>query len=102
MMINLPTSTQNEATLAMAERNYRHGKLNAQGLHTHYNQVCTCFLVAPSSAELTGSVPLQDGYGDDELICYAILPIFDMNRETGATAIVRECLCSVNGSELSG
>ena len=81
MMINLPTSTQNEATLAMAERNYRHGKLNAQGLHTHYN---------------------QDGYGDDELICYAILPIFDMNRETGATAIVRECLCSVNGSELSG
>jgi len=103
MMINLPTSTQNEATLAMAERNYRHGKLNAQGLHTHYNQVCTCFLVAPSSAELTGSAPLlQDGYGDDELICYAILPIFDMNRETGATAIVRECLCSVNGSELSG
>eukprot|EP01052_Picozoa_sp_SAG31_P049687 SAG31_NODE_10996_length_1075_cov_0.922131_2_plen_90_part_00 len=70
MMINLPTSTQNEATLAMAERNYRHGKLNAQGLHTHYN---------------------QDGYGDGELICYAILPIFDMNRETGATAIVREC-----------
>ena len=59
MMINLPTSTQNEATLAMAERNYRHGKLNAQGLHTHYNQVCTCFLVAPSSAELTGSAPLQ-------------------------------------------
>ena len=57
MMINLPTSTQNEATLAMAERNYRHGKLNAQGLHTHYNQVCTCFLVAPSSAELTRRSP---------------------------------------------
>ena len=45
MMINLPTSTQNEATLAMAERNYRHGKLNAQGLHTHYNQVCTSSLL---------------------------------------------------------
>ena len=55
MMINLPTSTQNEATLAMAERNYRHGKLNAQGLHTHYNQVCTCSLLR--SAELTGSAP---------------------------------------------
>ena len=45
MMINLPTSTQNEATLAMAERNYRHGKLNAQGLHTHYNQVRTSSLL---------------------------------------------------------
>lgn len=67
MMINLPTSTFNEHTLQTARTNYQHGKLNAAGLHTHYN---------------------QDGYGDEELICYAICPLWDMNRETGATAIV--------------
>ena len=67
MMINLPTSTANEHTLRTAQTNFDHGKLNAAGLHTHYN---------------------QDGYGDDELICYAIMPLWDMNRETGATAIV--------------
>ena len=67
MMINLPTSTGNEASLAQASRQYTHGKLNAQGLHTHWN---------------------QDGYGDSEFICYAILSLWDMNRETGATAIV--------------
>ena len=30
----------------------------------------------------------QDGYGRDVLICYGILPLWDMNRKTGATAIV--------------
>jgi hypothetical protein len=67
MMINLPTSTGNEHTLRTAATSFQHGKLNAAGLHTHYN---------------------QDGYGDSELICYAICPLWDMNRETGATAIV--------------
>lgn len=38
MMINLPTSTGNEVVVKQAERHFQHGKLNAQGLHTHYNQ----------------------------------------------------------------
>jgi hypothetical protein len=38
MMINLPTSTGNEHTLRTAETRYEHGKLNAAGLHTHWNQ----------------------------------------------------------------
>jgi hypothetical protein len=67
MVINLPTSTGNANTMRIAQTNYEHGKLNAAGLHTHYD---------------------QDGFGDAELICYAICPLWDMNRETGATAIV--------------
>ena len=67
MVVNLPTSTGNESALQVAQTDYAHGKLNAAGLHTHYD---------------------QDGFGDDELICYAICPLWDMNRETGATAIV--------------
>ena len=38
MSVNLPTSTGNEASLRIAERGFGHGKLNAQGLHTHFNQ----------------------------------------------------------------
>ena len=38
MMINLPTSTGNEHTLRTAETQYEHGKLNAAGLHRHWNQ----------------------------------------------------------------
>ena len=30
---------------------------------------------------------VQDGFGDDVLICYAIMPLYDMNAATGATAI---------------
>lgn len=66
MSINLPTSTGNAASLRVAGVQHEHGKLNASGLHTHFN---------------------QDGHGE-ELICYAILPLWDMNRATGATAIV--------------
>jgi ectoine hydroxylase-related dioxygenase (phytanoyl-CoA dioxygenase family) len=78
MMINLPTSTGNEHTLRTAATSFQHGKLNAAGLHTHYN---------------------QDGYGDSELICYAICPLWDMNRETGATAIVPGAADSIMISE---
>ena len=30
----------------------------------------------------------QDGFGEDVYICYAIMPLYDMNEQTGATAIV--------------
>jgi hypothetical protein len=29
----------------------------------------------------------QDGFGPDVLICYAIMPLYDMDANTGATAI---------------
>ena len=38
--MNLPTSSGNEAALRVAEQWYPHGKLQAGGLHTHFNQVC--------------------------------------------------------------
>ena len=64
MSVNLPTSSGNEAALRVASRSFEHGKLNAQELHTHFN---------------------QDGYGD-ELICYGIMPLWDMNKAGGASA----------------
>jgi len=63
MSVNLPTSSGNETTLRVAGRTFEHGKLNAQELHTHFN---------------------QDGYGE-ELICYAIMPLWDMNKAGGAS-----------------
>jgi hypothetical protein len=39
-----------------AAQGYAHGKLNVNGLHTHYN---------------------ADRYGDDQLICYAIFNFWD-------------------------
>ena len=38
MSVNLPTSTGNPASLRIAENSFDHGKLNAMGLHTHWNQ----------------------------------------------------------------
>ena len=35
---------------------------------------------------------MQDGYGD-ELICYAIMPLWDMDKAGGATAIVPGSVC---------
>ena len=29
----------------------------------------------------------KDGFGDSVFICYAILPLYDMNEKTGATSI---------------
>lgn len=71
MSVNLPTSSGNEAALRVASRSFEHGKLNAQELHTHFN---------------------QDGYGD-ELICYGIMPLWDMNKAGGASA--HSCACCV-------
>lgn len=64
MSVNLPTSSGNPAALRVASQTFAHGKLNANGLHTHYN---------------------QDGFGDEQLICYAILNLWDMNKAGGAS-----------------
>ena len=67
MSINLPTSSGNEAALRVAERRYPHGKLGvAQEMHTHWT----------------------DYYGPDHTNYYSIVPLFDMNQQTGATALV--------------
>ena len=62
--INRPHACGSESVLRMGSGPAR---LDAGRLHTHFN---------------------QDGYGRDVLICYGILPLWDMNRKTGATAIV--------------
>ena len=66
MSVNLPTSSGNPAALRVAKNTFAHGKLNANGLHTHYN---------------------QDGYGDDQLICYAIFNFWDMDKAGGASEL---------------
>ena len=80
MSINRPVSCGQDSVLRTAATTRRHGAaLNSQTsppLHSHYN---------------------QDGYGDkqpgarllgDERILYAIVPLFNMNKQTGATAFV--------------
>ena len=54
-------------------------------LHTHHNQVRNPR--APLSAVLTLRLLRKDGFGDSVFICYAILPLYDMNEKTGATSI---------------
>ena len=67
MSINLPTSSGNEAALRVSDRRYPHGKLGvAQEMNTHWT----------------------DYYGPDHTNYYAIVPLFDMNQQTGATALV--------------
>ena len=66
MSVNLPVTSGNPAALRVAETRYSHGKLNAMGLHTHYN---------------------QDGYGDEQLICYAIFNFWDMDKAGGASEL---------------
>ena len=67
MSINLPTSSGNDAALRVAERRYQHGKLGvAQEMHTHWTEY----------------------YGADHTNYYSIVPLFDMNQMTGATALV--------------
>jgi hypothetical protein len=67
LSVNLPTSSGNPAALRQAGVTYKHGKLRANGLHTHFN---------------------QDSYGEHEQICYAIFNFWDMDKAGGATAIV--------------
>ena len=66
MSINRPLACGAESVKERAAKRYPHGKLNGQGLDTHFN---------------------QDGHGD-EPIYYCIVPLFDMNKATGATALV--------------
>ena len=64
MSINLPTSSGNEAALRVAKQSYPHGKLGvAQEMHTHWTEY----------------------YGADHTNYYSIVPLFDMNKQTGAT-----------------
>jgi hypothetical protein len=69
MSVNLPVGSGNPAALRVAGATSRHGKFGvAQRMHTHVGQFY--------GAEFSGPE------------YYAILPLFDMNRNTGATALV--------------
>lgn len=69
MSVNLPVSSGNPATLRIAAATSPHGKFGvAQRMHTHLGQFY--------GPEFTGPE------------YYAIVPLFDMNRNTGATALV--------------
>jgi hypothetical protein len=69
MSINLPVSSGNAATLRMAAATSQHGKFGvAQRMHTHIGQFYGPDFEGPEY--------------------YGIVPLFDMNRNTGATALV--------------
>ncbi len=69
MSVNLPVSSGNPETLRVAAATSQHGKFGvAQRMHTHLGQ-----FYGPE-------------FGGPEY--YAIVPLFDMNRNTGATALV--------------
>jgi hypothetical protein len=69
MAVNLPVSSGNPAALRMAARTSQHGKFGvAQRMHTHVGQFYGPEFSGPEY--------------------YAIVPLFDMNRNTGATALV--------------
>lgn len=68
MSINLPTSSGNPETLRVAATTSQNGKFGvAQQMHTHSGE-------------------FYKGYDGPEY--YAIVPLFGMNRQTGATALV--------------
>lgn len=69
MSVNLPTSSGNPETLRVAGESTSLGKFGvAQQMHTHAGNF------------------YSDGFTGDEF--YGIIPLFDMNRKTGATALV--------------
>jgi len=69
MSVNLPVSSGNPAALRVAAATSQHGKFGvAQRMHVHVGQFY--------GREFTGPE------------YYAIVPLFDMNRNTGATALV--------------
>ena len=69
MSVNLPTSSGNEEVLRVASTITAHGKFGvAQQMHTHSG-----FFYGP------------DYHGPE---FYGIVPLFDMNAKTGATALV--------------
>ena len=69
MSVNLPTSSNNPETIRVAAATSQHGKFGvAQQMHTHSGQFYGPEFRGPEY--------------------YAIVPLFDMNRKTGATAMV--------------
>jgi hypothetical protein len=69
MSVNLPVSSGNPAALRVAAATSQHGKFGvAQRMHTHLGQFYGPEFKGPEY--------------------YAIVPLFDMNRNTGATALV--------------
>ena len=67
MAINRPASCGQESVLSLGNgRGEGVTHRWDQSLHNHFN---------------------QDGFGEDVYICYAIMPLFDMNEKTGATAV---------------
>jgi hypothetical protein len=69
MSVNLPVSSRNPGALRMAAATSNHGKFGvAQRMHTHAGQFYGPEFSGPEY--------------------YAIVPLFDMNRNTGATAVV--------------
>jgi hypothetical protein len=70
MSVNLPTATGNKTVLQKAATSYEHGKLDMMDLHTHANTYYD---------ERNGK-PFTD--------FYSIVPLWDMNKATGATAVV--------------
>jgi ectoine hydroxylase-related dioxygenase (phytanoyl-CoA dioxygenase family) len=69
MSVNLPVSSGNPAALRVAAATSQHGKFGvAQRMHTHIGQFYGPEFEGPEY--------------------YAIVPLFDMNRNTGATALV--------------
>jgi hypothetical protein len=89
MSVNLPTSSGNPAAMRVAENTFAHGKLSANGLRECDNQLR---LSAQSGLTLARWLSLpdthynQDGFGDDQLICYAIFNLWDMDKAGGASA----------------
>ncbi len=71
MSINLPTATGNQGGLQrLAATDHMHGRLNMNELHTHKN----------SYYDERNGAPFTD--------FYSIIPLWDMNQATGATAVV--------------
>tara|TARA_B100000676_G_scaffold307134_1_gene364892 strand:- start:135 stop:1067 length:933 start_codon:yes stop_codon:yes gene_type:complete len=71
MSVNLPTAAGNEGvTKRLETTNHAHGRLNMQELHTHKN----------SFYDERNGAPFTD--------FYSIIPLWDMNQGTGATAVV--------------
>lgn len=69
MSVNLPIASGNPAALRVAAATSQHGKFGvAQRMHTHLGQFYGPAFEGPEY--------------------YAIVPLFDMNRTTGATALV--------------
>ena len=69
MSVNLPVSSGNPGALRVAAATSQHGKFGvAQRMHTHVGQFYGPEFKGPEY--------------------YAIVPLFDMNRNTGATALV--------------